>query len=55
MVCNIGSRYGSCVHEGADVEFDRLVSRFEYKSSRLEYWQLGSDSYCGPLTEVDHR
>jgi hypothetical protein len=37
------------------VEFDRLVSRFEYKSSRLEYWQLGSDSYCGPLTEVDHR
>jgi hypothetical protein len=37
------------------VEFDRLVSRFEYKSSRLEYWQLGTDSYCGPLTEVDHR
>jgi hypothetical protein len=37
------------------VEFDRLVSRFEYKSSRLKYWQLGSDSYCGPLSEVDHR
>jgi hypothetical protein len=35
--------------ESSYVEFDRLVSRFEYKSLRLKYWQLGSDSYCGPL------